>query len=72
MSTKKSGESFESRLGQLEEIVAKLESDDVPLEDAIALYESGMALHKACEKILAEAKLRIEKLSQDSTDPPAK
>jgi exodeoxyribonuclease VII small subunit len=69
MSEKKSGkkgeatESFETRLKELEEIVASLEKEDVPLEESIALYEKGMALHRACEKILSEARLRIEKLS---------
>ncbi len=63
---RKNEESFEARLSELEQIVAKLESDDVPLEDAISLYEKGMTIHKSCEKILADAKLRIEKLSQAS------
>jgi exodeoxyribonuclease VII small subunit len=56
-------ESFETRLKDLEEIVAKLEREDVPLEESIALYEKGMVLHRSCEKILSEARLRIEKLS---------
>lgn len=55
--------SFETRLKELEEIVAKLEREDVPLEESIALYEKGMVLHRSCEKILSEARLRIEKLS---------
>lgn len=57
------GESFEQRLKELEEIAARLEKDDVPLEEAITLYERGMTIHRACEKILGEAKLRIERLA---------
>lgn len=62
-SVKKSGDSFESKLEKLEELVAKLESDEIPLEEAINLYERGMTIHKECEKILSDARLRIEKLS---------
>lgn len=53
---------FEERLGELEAIAVRLEKDDVPLEEALALYERGMTIHRACEKILNEAKLRIERL----------
>lgn len=56
---------FEERLKALEDVVSKLERDDVPLEDAIRLYEQGMALHAACEKTLAEAQVRIERLTGD-------
>lgn len=55
---------FEERLKALERVVARLESDDVPLEEAITLYEDGMKLHQACEKVLAEAQVRIEKLAR--------
>lgn len=57
-------ETFESRLKALEQVVARLESDEVPLEEAITLYEKGMALHQACEKILVGAQLRIEQLGK--------
>lgn len=60
---KKTPGTFEAKLAALEEVIAKLESADVPLEEAITFYEQGMALHKECEKILSEAKLRVEKLS---------
>lgn len=57
---------FEERLKALEEVVAKLEREDVPLEEAIRLYEEGVKLHAACEKTLGEARLRIEKLAESS------
>lgn len=57
---------FEERLAELEAIAARIEKDDVPLEEALALYERGMAIHRACEKILAEAKLRIERLAAEA------
>jgi exodeoxyribonuclease VII small subunit len=54
--------SFETALKQLEEIVAKLERGDVPLEESIAIYERGEALKKRCEALLAAAEERVEKI----------
>ena len=56
---------FEERLSELEAIAARIEKDDVPLEEALALYERGMMIHRTCEKILTEAKLRIERLAAE-------
>ncbi len=53
---------FEKALAQLEEIVAKLESGKVDLEESIKIYERGEALRKHCEAKLAEAEARIEKI----------
>jgi exodeoxyribonuclease VII small subunit len=54
--------SFEVALKQLEEIVAKLERGDVPLEESIAIYERGESLKKRCETLLAQAEERVEKI----------
>lgn len=61
---KEKTESFEEMLGRLEKIVADLERDDVPLEEAIRLYEEGQKIHNSCSGILEKAKLRIERLSE--------
>jgi exodeoxyribonuclease VII small subunit len=55
--------SFEKALAQLEEIVAKLESGKVDLEQAIVIYERGEALKAQCEKQLKDAEARIEKIT---------
>lgn len=39
---------FEEAMDQLEEIVEKLEEGDVPLEEAISIYQKGMELSKFC------------------------
>jgi exodeoxyribonuclease VII small subunit len=57
------GLSFEKALAQLEEIVAKLESGKVDLEQSIAIYERGEALKAQCEKQLKDAEARIEKIT---------
>ena len=54
--------SFEQALAELEQIVAKLESGQAPLEDSIRMYERGAALKAHCEKRLEAARLRVEKI----------
>ncbi len=58
--------SFEKALGELEEIVRALESGKAPLEESIEQYERGVALKSHCEKKLAEARLKIEKITLSS------
>lgn len=54
--------SFENALAELEDIVQKLESGGVALEDSIALYERGAALKAHCEAKLKSAQEKIEKI----------
>lgn len=54
--------SFESRLSELEAVVKELESGDLPLERALALFEKGTELSAACRKQLDEAETRVEQL----------
>ena len=58
---------FETALGELEEIVQRLESGDSSLEGAIEAYERGVVLKKYCEGKLREAQLRVEKIEADGT-----
>jgi exodeoxyribonuclease VII small subunit len=54
--------SFEQALAELEQIVARLESGQAPLEDSIRMYERGAALKAHCEAKLDAARLRVEKI----------
>jgi exodeoxyribonuclease VII small subunit len=54
--------SFEDALRALEEIVRRLESGDVPLDDSITLYERGEALRRHCQARLDAAQARIERI----------
>ena len=56
------GMTFEQALAELEQIVARLESGQAPLEDSIRMYERGAALKAHCEKRLEAARLRVEKI----------
>jgi exodeoxyribonuclease VII small subunit len=51
---------FEESLGELEEIVTKLEGGKLGLSDALAAYETGVQRLKACYQILQHAERRIE------------
>jgi exodeoxyribonuclease VII small subunit len=62
--------SFEELQKELEDIVARLERGDVPVDDAIALFKRGEELHKACVERLEAAQLRIEELTiADQREP---
>ena len=58
--------SFEDALKQLETIVKDLEGGNVSLDDSINAYERGAQLKRHCETKLAEARMRVEKISLDS------
>ncbi len=53
---------FEERLGDLEAIVAKLEGSELPLEEALALFEKGVGLVRELSKQLDEVERRLEVL----------
>ncbi len=63
--------SFEEALRELEQVVARLERGDVPLEDSIALYERGAALRARCEAKLAEAEEKVQKITLGPAGEPA-
>jgi exodeoxyribonuclease VII small subunit len=55
---------FEAGLQELENIVKEMETGELPLERAIALFEHGMKLSDACRKQLEEAETRVEILTR--------
>ena len=58
--------SFEEALAELEEIVNKIDTGQESLADAVSSFERGVALKNHCEKMLKEAKLKIEKITVTS------
>ena len=54
--------SFDEALVRLQRAVADLESGGQTLEASIALYERGVALQARCERLLAEAELKVQQL----------
>lgn len=61
--------SFEEALARLEEIVARLEGGDLPLEESLALFEEGVGLTRLCQEILLAAEGRLEMLVAGGTVP---
>jgi exodeoxyribonuclease VII small subunit len=55
--------SFEELQRELEDVVAKLERGDIPVDDAIALFKRGEELYRECVERLRQAELRIEELA---------
>jgi exodeoxyribonuclease VII small subunit len=62
---------FEEALRLLDEVVARLESGDVGLEEAVALFERGQAHLAVCRERLAAAQMRIEELTAEDLPPAA-
>lgn len=62
MATKKEDVKFEDNLADLENIVRKLESGDVALEDAIAEFQKGMKISETLKKTLNEAEETLVKI----------
>ncbi|MDZ7779622.1 MAG: exodeoxyribonuclease VII small subunit [Gemmatimonadota bacterium] len=61
---------LEGRIHRLEQILARMESDDVALEEALKLFEEGIGHVRRAERILADTELRVEELlSADRTEP---
>ncbi len=62
----KKEKAFEEALRELEEIVNRLEQGDLPLEQALQLFEQGVRLSRLCHTKLDEAQKRVEVLLQDA------
>lgn len=59
---------FEQALLSLEEVVAKLESNEQSLEDSLKLFEEGIKYTRICQEALQHAEEKITVLSQQGTD----
>ena len=56
---------FEAAMKELEEIVKRLESGDLSLEESLKIFEEGIALSRYCFKKLEEAEKKISLLIDD-------
>lgn len=63
------GLTFEQALAELETTVRRLEGGNLPLAEAISLYERGMVLARCCGERLDQAELQIEQLSIANNQP---
>ena len=56
---------FEDALARLEVVVARLEGGDLPLEEALSLFEEGVRLTRLCSARLNEAERKVSLLLRD-------
>ena len=60
--------SFEDSYSRLEEVIQRLESGELDLEQTVALYEEGMQLAEHCGRQLDDAELRVTRLLSAATE----
>ncbi|HEY8567927.1 exodeoxyribonuclease VII small subunit [Microbulbifer sp.] len=65
MAAKKKTASFESALEELEQLVERLESGDLPLDEALADFERGVKLTRECQQKLASAEQKVKVLMEE-------
>ena len=56
---------FNKGLLQLEEIINKMESGELSLEDSLKYFEEGVKIHRQCHSALTDAEQRISVLSEN-------
>lgn len=64
----KKEQSFEASMDRLQEIVSLLEENDIPLDEAINLFEEGLKLVKECDTKLKGFETKIEEIKQKSEE----
>ena len=62
MSKSTSKPTYEALYARMQAIVARLEAGELPLAEALALYEEGVTVAAACQRLLDEAELRVQEL----------
>jgi exodeoxyribonuclease VII small subunit len=60
---------FERSLGELEQLVERLERGDLPLDEALGTFERGVALTRQCQSALRSAQQKVEILLKRSGQP---
>jgi len=61
--------SYEQAFAELEQIVNRLESETLNLDESLTLYERGQALSTRCAALLESAELRVQKLRLENQLP---
>ena len=70
MAPKKTNQTFESALERIEQIAARMETGDLPLDDLVRVYEEGLGLVRFCSERLEEAEKRLEIITHDAAGRP--
>jgi exodeoxyribonuclease VII small subunit len=62
-------DTFENKLDESKKILNKLMDPEITLEESLKLYESGLLQIKEAQKMIEEAKMKIETIEKNSTKP---
>ena len=62
---------FEKAFQNLEKIVQRLESEELPLDESLQLFEEGIKLSRFCHQRLEEVEKKIELILADAKGQPA-
>ena len=65
-------EQFEHSLGELEQLIERMEPGELTLDDTVKSFERGMALYQNCRSALDHAQLRVDLLLKGSADLQAR
>lgn len=60
---------YEAQLARLVALVERLETGELPLAEALAVYEEGVTLAAQCQQLLGEAELRVQRLTVGMDGP---
>ena len=63
---------FEHSMQALEDLVGKMETGDMTLEESLAAYERGVGLYRHCQTALEQAELRVRLLSDPGNPDDAR
>jgi exodeoxyribonuclease VII small subunit len=64
-----SEETFESSFEELQRVVEQLESGGLDLDRVVDLYDRGISLAQTCERMVADAELRVTRLTAEMASP---
>ena len=62
---------FEHALGELEQLVARMEGGELTLEESLSSFERGIGLFRHCQQSLEQAELRVRLLLDPDTPESA-
>ncbi|MBT7308097.1 MAG: exodeoxyribonuclease VII small subunit [Gammaproteobacteria bacterium] len=60
---------FEQNLSELEQLVERMENEELPLEDSLKKFEQGIQLIRSCQNALTEAEQKVEILTKEGLQP---
>lgn len=66
MTKKASSFTFETAMAELEQLVVKMESGELSLEDSLQAFEQGVSLTRQCQEALTQAEQRVHQLIEQN------